>query len=317
VRYVHRLLGVRLQLVVVDQNYAQFAWYTQRVRARPEYANVTFPGVSYGSAAQAYLMSQVLDANYGKFSIFVAGGFVPRDTSWEGGYRMWPLGSVSQVLRRGATINLEKWAAKTAGMLPRLHFHRPPAEGSWEHTIATNHYLAAYHGRPYSVLQQAYEVPGQPAERERFLLASRLYEQLQTIQLNGSVALPDYVYRNMGVAYSQLIRLEPTAEGQAGAKQRAMKAFIRYLRFETISAVDRDQIEGGILSLVPPPSHHAEPHVSREATGPPRTTAAKEKVLERSGVAAAQQQRTVGVLAEDWPPPSNPSPRKRKKKAKA
>jgi len=39
-------------------------------------------------------------------------------------------------------------------------------------------------------------------------LQAHLYEQTQQIALNGSVTLPDYVFRNMGVAFSQLVQLE-------------------------------------------------------------------------------------------------------------
>ena len=48
-----------------------------------------------------------------------------------------------------------RWAAKTAKLLPQLAWRAgPPVEGSWEATIATNHYLAAYTQRPYAVLQR-------------------------------------------------------------------------------------------------------------------------------------------------------------------
>jgi len=33
-----------------------------------------------------------------------------------------------------------------------------------------------------------------------------MYDETAALALNGSVALPDYFYRNWGVAYSQLIR---------------------------------------------------------------------------------------------------------------
>ena len=82
-----------------------------------------------------------------------------------------------------------------------------------------------------------------------------MYEATAALEpsLNGSVALPDYFYRNLGVAWSQLIRLEPHEESRAGAKQRAAAAFLRYLRFEGISTEDRTAIEQGLLSLIPTP----------------------------------------------------------------
>ena len=82
-----------------------------------------------------------------------------------------------------------------------------------------------------------------------------MYEATAALEpsLNGSVALPDYFFRNLGVAWSQLIRLEPREEGRAGAKQRAAAAFMRYLRFDTISTEDRTAVEQGVLSLIPTP----------------------------------------------------------------
>ena len=141
-------------------------------------------------------MYDLLEANYHSHSIYVCGGVVPADRSWEGTYQLWPLGLAAQMLRRDAAVKLDRcalrpaappplalapplpnlprslpasqplspsapllapsrWAAKTAKLLPQLAWHTaPPVEGSWEATIATNHYLAAYTQRPYAVLQR-------------------------------------------------------------------------------------------------------------------------------------------------------------------
>ena len=285
VRYAHRVLRIRPRLTVLDMNYAQFEWFTERARLQPDYANLTFPGKSYGASKDAYLISELLHANYAKFSIFVAGGFVPRDPSWEMDFRLVPLGMVSQVLRRGATIKLDKWAAKTASMLPHLTFARAPDEGSWEQTVARNHYLSAYHGRPYCVLQLAYEEPGAPEARDRFLLAARLYEETKDVMLNASMVLPDFYFRNMGVAYSQLMGLEPTEEGRAGAKQKATIAFLRYLRFDTVSDDDRKTVEQGILSLIPPPPGYESAQQAAQ-----QQAAQQQAAQQHAAQRAAQQQ---------------------------
>ena len=156
-------------------------------------------------------MHDLLEANYHSHSIYVCGGVVPADRSWEGAYQLWPLGLAAQMLRRDAAVKLDRcppprsfqppppsprsfhpplapqlparlapplpnrprslpaspplsraaplaasrWAAKTAKLLPQLAWGAgPPVEGSWEATIATNHYLAAYTQRPYAVLQR-------------------------------------------------------------------------------------------------------------------------------------------------------------------
>ncbi|KOO43074.1 upf0679 protein, partial [Chrysochromulina tobinii] len=250
-RYVHRQLGVRPQLTILDQNYVQFDWFVRRIRGKGEYAQLELPGVSYGTAKGAFLIRQLIDANYDGWSIFVAGGMHTADSSWQpiegypqlGGYRLWPLGMVMQILRVESRINLDKWASKSEKLLPRLEWPKPPPVGSWEEVLAKNHYLAAYTNRPYYPLQYAYEAlperGGSAAEaRDRFLLAARLHEASHDLTLNGSRALPDYFFRNWGVAYSQLLATERSDEGVAALKQRAMNAFLKYLAFSTLTEED-------------------------------------------------------------------------------
>ena len=67
-------------------------------------------------------------------------------------------------LSLSASLAPSRWAAKSAKLLPQLAWGAPIVAGSWEATIATNHYLAAYTQRPYAVLQRAYEQPGTPDE---------------------------------------------------------------------------------------------------------------------------------------------------------
>ena len=44
-RYVHRQLGVRPQLTILDQNYVQFDWFVRRIRGKGEYAQLGLPGM--------------------------------------------------------------------------------------------------------------------------------------------------------------------------------------------------------------------------------------------------------------------------------
>ena len=55
-------------------------------------------------------MLDLLEANYKTYSIYVCGGVVPADRSWEASYRLWPLGLAAQMLRRDAAIKLDRWA---------------------------------------------------------------------------------------------------------------------------------------------------------------------------------------------------------------
>ena len=287
VRYAHRQLGHAPNVTVLDLNYMQFDWFIEAAKTNAPawgFDGFNFPGTNYGSAPGAFVMNQLLDANYGKFSFFVCGGMHANDRSWEGAYRLWPLGMTMQVLKRTANIKLDKWASKSTKMLPILDWAHTPTPGSWSEVLANNHYLAAYHQRPYYVLQYAYEAMNtyealekqiasvgangganldaaraqatqlRQEARERFLLAGTLYEQEDALALNGSRTLPDYFYRNWGVAYSQLLSLERSEEGVAAAKQRAAHAFLKYLAFESLEPTDRKTVEHGVLSLIPPPA---------------------------------------------------------------
>ena len=139
-----------------------------------------------------------------------------------------------------------------------------------------------------------------------------MYEATAALEpsLNGSVALPDYFFRNLGVAWSQLIRLEPREESRAGAKQRAAAAFMRYLRFDTISTEDRAAVEQGVLSLIPTPGAPAGALEAQHA----------QQDAQRAAAAAAAQQQQQQPPAQQ--PPAQvrvagsgaPSKKKRKKK---
>ena len=270
-RYAQRQLGHRRNVTLLDLNYMQFEWFVERAKASADYEGINFPGTNYGSSPGAFYMDALLGANYDRgWLFFVVGGMHASDPTWQAEYRLWPLGMAMQVLRRTVTIKLDKWTSKSAKLLPRLEWHAPPAKGSWEEVIARNHYLNAYHQRPFYVLNYAYEAlkeheqlaatgsHGAQAEaareraRERFLIAAKLYE-LGDVPLNGSQKRADFYYRNMGVAYSQLISLEHSEDSRAGAKQKAALAFLKYLAYDSLSEEDRTTVERGVVSLIPPP----------------------------------------------------------------
>lgn len=48
-RYAHRVLGVRPNVTVLDQNYMQFEWFVARAKRQPYFAGLTFPGTGYGT----------------------------------------------------------------------------------------------------------------------------------------------------------------------------------------------------------------------------------------------------------------------------
>ena len=99
----------------------------------------------------------------------------PADDSWKAEYKLWPLGMVSQVLRSGAAVALDKWASRSKKALPRLSWEKTPLVGSWEHQIANNHYREAYQQRGWHCLQHAYEMHGEGGDEEikRFSIAAR------------------------------------------------------------------------------------------------------------------------------------------------
>ena len=97
VRYAHRILGVRPNVTVLDQNYMQFEWFVRRARRQPYFAALTFPGAAYGTRhSDGFVMSDLVEANYKTHAIYVCGGVVPADRSWEAAYRLWPLGLAAQ-----------------------------------------------------------------------------------------------------------------------------------------------------------------------------------------------------------------------------
>ena len=72
-------------------------------------------------------MLDLLEANYKTYSIYVCGGVVPADRSWEAAYRLWPLGLAAQMLRRDAAIKLDRWALCRSARSPRILSAPQPA----------------------------------------------------------------------------------------------------------------------------------------------------------------------------------------------
>ena len=208
-----------------------------------------------------------------------------------------------------------RWASKSEKLLPRLEWPKPPPVGSWEEVLAKNHYLAAYTNRPYYPLQYAYEAlperGGSAAEaRDRFLLAARLHEASHDLTLNGSRALPDYFFRNWGVAYSQLLATERSDEGVAALKQRAMNAFLKYLAFSTLTEEDRFTVERSLVSLIPPPQQLKQHLAQQEA-------ARQQQQQQQQGQQGQQGQRRLEQQQGQTKPPKPKSDRKKRKSVKA
>ena len=134
-----------------------------------------------------------------------------------------------------------------------------------------------------------------------------MYEQTAAMApLNGSVAMPDYFFRNQGVAWSQLIRLESSENGRAGAKQRATAAFMKYLAFPDITDADRKTIEDGILSIIPAPT---QPRGALEAQA--------EQALQQQQQAQRRQQQSEQQQFVQNPKPNAKQKKKKKPASKA
>jgi len=258
-RYVQRCEGYRADVLIVDLNYIQFAWFVSH-HAPAHLPGVVFPGSHYGNGPNSFQLDAFLAANSAKYDVYSAGGFLAADRSWELRHRTWPTGLLHRLVPRDARIDLNaEWQTSSAQALrlsqlrSEVQAASPLVVGSWEEVVANNHLAQAVHNRAFAILQIALELGG---NRDVFLLAARLYEELA---LNEGAAagptgapVPDYVYRNIGVSYSRLITLAADEASKATATQRASGAFLRYLSFSGISAEDRKQVEGGLLGLIMP-----------------------------------------------------------------
>ena len=186
----------------------------------------------------------------------------------------------------------------------RGYREKTPIVGSWEHQIANNHYREAYQQRGWHCLQHAYEMHGEGGDEEikRFSIAARVYDEMADVSLNASMVLESHFYRNMGVAFSQLVRLEPTAERRAQAKQRAAQAFLRYLKDPNLAESDRVQIEDGILHLVPRGEGEGYHKMERQMLEQERTALRGEyeqKARDRAQTAEWQRQQVEMAKAQE------------------
>ena len=90
----------------------------------------------------------------------------------------------------------------------------------------------------------------------------------------------------------QTMMLKTNGEGFAAAKQHAARAFLKYLTFPGLAKEDRETVENGVLSLIPPPQpmtqhpeqfqqqsmqNQAQPTLQSGAASAARSKAAKKK----------------------------------------
>ena len=256
---------------------------------------------------------------------FVCGGMHTNDATWQQNWPAWPLGMLMQVLHHQA----RKWATRVCCRPPSRGTSRPArlvGRGRQPHCRRTATVLRAQlcvRGRRSSSSRSSSRCssrssnsssssssswrpphPRGPGARPAHARAS-LYQQGSKTPLNGSRTLPDYYFRNWGVA-TRILGLEPSEEGRAGAKARPRPSAI-YLSWQPQPG-GSDQRGARSPLLILPPAQSARRRCSRRSR---RSRRNQRRHCRRSSAGGSQRRRRRRSKRGEGVSPAHSTPQRR------
>ena len=235
-RYLHSVERMRPDVRLLDQEMLTFPWMTAQVRR--QMPDVRLPGSHYDIAAPGgYLLRGLIDANISDRPIVVCGGTKPGDASLAGVYRLLPLGLCDQVVPAAAPVDVQAWLASTEVARPQFRgdMRRIPDPASWEH-VAWTDYWETFHRTALTCLTLAIERRDDPA---LLRTAADAFDRL----IAQAPQPPAYAYKNLGIAHSRLVPVDPAAAA------RAVEAWRIYLRIGPADDRERPAIEAAVRQL--------------------------------------------------------------------
>lgn len=235
-RYLHHVELMRPDVRLLDQEMLTFRWMT--AQARRQMPDVTLPGTHYDIAEPGtYSLRALIDANIGSRPVVVCGGTKPGDASLAGVYRLMPLGLCDRVTPATESVDVQAWLASNEAARPRFQgdMRRIPDPASWEH-VAWTDYWDTSHRTALAYLTLAIERHDDPA---LLRAAADGFARL----IAEAPQPPAYAYKNLGLAYSRLVPIDPSAAA------RAVEAWRIYLRIGPADDAERPAIEAAIRTL--------------------------------------------------------------------
>jgi hypothetical protein len=133
--YIQEALGIRKDLVLLDQVRMTYAWANKRIHA--SYPDVVLPGPLYDppQTERGYLMKDFITANLARYRIFVLDGLRKEESRYgiDQLYTTVPYGFAQEVVpnSRMGEINLEEYARVSHEIFGRFNASADPSPRHW------------------------------------------------------------------------------------------------------------------------------------------------------------------------------------------
>ena len=211
--YVQTCEGLRPDVRIVELEPMTYKWYLKKP---PRWlSDVRFPGTFYNpNEAGGFSIGAFLTANISSSPIFLAGDFVAGDSSHEGQFELLAAGMVSEVVPKSLNLELSEVEARTAGGFTAMEANISPKElsrftarpESWELRILHD-YWHAYLNRAAKEISMAMSHGNDPG------ILRKAIDELEDLIARDLSPSP-YCFKNLGLAYSRLIGLDPLAKAK-------------------------------------------------------------------------------------------------------
>ncbi len=226
IRYLQHCENFRSDVRVLDREMLTTPWMHRMVAAG--YPEVVMPGKMYHPGhPNGFSWKVFLDANSPKFKIFMSNfDYYELDRTFAGDYDFLPYGIVNWLFPRREKFEIEKYITLSDRSLevftPELvkALQKYP-DGTWE-ILTIRDFWESMYRRAYFLTDWGLKNSDNRAALER---AVSLFEELGS----KNPAQPPWFYKNLGVAYSHLVRFQ----GGPGSKaeEGMVKNWRRYLEF--------------------------------------------------------------------------------------
>jgi len=227
-RFVQVTERLRQDVRITDQEMLTYKWYNDKVKVT--YPDVTFPGIRYFPGKPGcYSIKQFLDIN-GKAKIpgtnitrriFIRDTWKEGDNTYNGHYITRPWGFVAEILPATSTVSakaIDKYIDEIRQMMPLPpDFHLPPKgkvlpATSWE-IVVEREYWTAWHQYGHYLVSWI-QLNQESADKNPKVLEKCLLDALRAFGLvaAGYPQVRSQCYRNLGVIYQILYKLNPNSE---------------------------------------------------------------------------------------------------------
>ena len=218
VRYLQSGENFRPDVKIIDQMLLTYGWQKQILAHTQPEVILPRPGV-YMSGG--FTMRDFFDANYGRFPLFVANGFVANETSYLDKYSTWTVGMNEVILPKNQIPNMDEFYVANQRLFAAFDVHPSEqfAESTWEDRIQKLYWVMRYRFAE-QLLTRAL---ANPMDDKTLKYAMATYED---IEKNHKKPLA-HLFKNMGLGYQALSKFDSLAH------DKMIRAWEHYIELAT------------------------------------------------------------------------------------